>query len=223
MPDSKRQDKTREAVSADGLNEELVIRLKQLLDGLLNHKAPPSKFDKLSSPFVVTLIGGVLLALLTTGLQQGFARLEQASTQRKEVAQRRTTMAYDLANEFPMTVTMGYGFKERKIWLDARRYDSKDHFRDGRDFIETRKMCEAYFDRYMAQKPTASLINQVMATFKGTHIHDRGLALNADMDALLGATNDIELKAALSQANLNYKELTLAVFDDLNKPTPHEK
>jgi hypothetical protein len=170
----------------------------------------------LNSPFTVTFIGGVVLAMLGTLLQSQVAKSGKSESIRIERSQRKQKLSYDFANEFPLSLSLAYSFKTRKLWLATNSPDSTNHFEDGRTFAETRALYETMYDRYITNKPPASLCNQIVGSFRLTNIYELAHSLNLHMDNLLLATNKSQVDAAFDHAGADYQELTKAIFTELN-------
>jgi hypothetical protein len=172
----------------------------------------------LNSSFTVTVIGGAVLALLGSLLQTQVAKSQKAEAVRAAGSQRKEKIAYDFANEFPSSLSLVYRFKTRKLWLAANQPGSTNRFDDGRNYEDTRALYETVYDRYITTKPPASFCNQIIGSFPLTHIHDLAVSLNLHVNDLIKATNELQVNEAFDIANIDYQELTQAVFTELNKP-----
>ena len=174
----------------------------------------------LNSSFVVTLLGGILLALVSAGLQNRASKSQRTEAERAEAAQRTERLAYEFANNFPMSVNLAYRFRVRKLWLDANQYGSQERFSDGRDYVETRNLYEALLERYLTNKPAASLCNQLLGNFQSSNVMTLAASLNEKVNQLVLATNEAQAKLAYTGASTDYQELTRVAFAELNSPKP---
>ena len=202
--------------------ERLYEHLDKLLERVLKDRPEKRKFN-FDSPFIVTVVGGILLGVFSTMLQSRIAASQQAEAIRSETIQRTEKLAYDFADEFPMSLSLAYRFKLRLLWLGATPYNSAARFTDGRNFADTRSMYENLFDRYMAQKPVGSLCNQIIESFPSTNIDSLAVTLDANMESLIDATNESQVDTAFDLANANYRELTKEIFSEISNPRTYEK
>ncbi len=177
----------------------------------------------LNSSFTVTLVGGLLLAVVSSVLQNSIAKAQRDEAKRAEDAQRKEKLAFDFANELPVTLNLIDGFKRRDVWMIANDDTSTNRYRDGRNFMETRTMYENLLDRYLAQKPVASLCNQVIGSFNSPQVPPLAESLHSNVNVMLNATNKLQVDTAFTNVNCNYKVLTRILFTELYLPDRHEK
>ncbi len=183
--------------------------------------------DILNSPFVITLIGGLLLGGFSAYLQYAIANAQRREAERAEHAARRVQLVYDFADKFPQTLSLADRWRQRQLWLDTNTAASTGRFTDGRTFEETRKLCDELFERYITQKPTASLCNQIITEFSPNYATEPNEAfacvqrINANIDGLLNASNQEQRLGFFAGANTTYQELTVILFEQINNPVNH--
>ena len=211
LPEQKPRSETTD--SDEDVRQNLETHLNDLVKQLLRKPAKSPKFN-LDSPFVVTLLGGILLATLSAYLQYAFSTFQTKESIRSQAADRKEKLAYELANEFPVTLNLALRFKIRELWLTQHKGETNATYADGRSFVETRSYYEQLLDRYLLQKPTASLCNQILGSF--TNAYSAASELNSNVDLLIGAPNPRETTNAFHRANVAYKEITKIIFTELN-------
>jgi hypothetical protein len=213
---------------ADDPKAELLSRVSELLERLLKEKkesssrcqrffAPIKAFFQ--STFFITVVGGVLLALLPLQWQNRAAVHREREAEATQIAERKERLAYQFAKDFPLSVHLAGCFRKRQLWMgDREAQELNKPYADGRTFAETRDYTEKLVDQYLLLGPTASICNQIAASFpNSTNITSRARALSENVTALINATNDADVESAYNLASANYQILTEVIFTELNK------
>jgi hypothetical protein len=195
-------------------------RFEYRLTELLKRLRPRALKDRgvdLNSPFVVTLLGGLMLSVIGSVLQYKIAEHERSQAMRTDQSQRKEKVAYDFANEIPITLNVLERLKRREVWFIAQGFNHPTaKFKDGRTFQETRDQYEKLQERYLAQKPVASLCNQVAGCFHSVSVSDLAVMVNTNVDRMIEATNENQIDEGFRSASKAYRDLTRELFSDLN-------
>ena len=209
-----------EPIDEAGRRAVLLRNLDKLLGRLNADEKQESRLAAVAnSPFVVTLIGGLLVALIAWGLQTMTNRHENRKLADKLVLENKEKLAYDFASSFPLSLDLGMRFRERHLWLEQQQQkETQDKFRDGRSFEETRKYYESSLDQYLSRSPVASACNQIIMSFTNQNAKQLASDLDSHFKMLLQATNDTQLDSAFSNSDQIYQALTLEMFKELLTP-----
>jgi hypothetical protein len=130
------------------MKPELESALKRLLEKLtLPSVAKKGKaMDVLNSPFVITLLGGVVLALISGTLTQCNASAAKDREIALDLLHRKQNFIDTFASKIELYLNLTLGLRKREMFLAAWA-KVPDHgaarFSDGRTFEETRAIWEA--------------------------------------------------------------------------------
>src|SRR6266568_660764 len=125
-------------------------KLRELLDRLEKPHREESKAKAFfNSAFIVTALGGVLVAFIGWGLQAMTSHHEKEMLEAKQALESKEKVAFDFANSFPLTLDLTSRFRSRELWLQEQaRKKAKEPYRDGRSVEETRNYYETCLDQY---------------------------------------------------------------------------
>ena len=212
---------------------ELLSRLNELLERLLaEEKTPTSTVHRVlartaaffQSSFFITVVGGVLLAWLPFQWQQRASDQREREAESARIAERKERLAYQFAKDFPLSAHLIGRFRKRQLWMASEEtHGTNKAYADGRTFAETRDYTEKLVDQYLTLGPTASMCNQIAASFPNSaKVTTLARALSENVTAMINATNEMAIETAYAQASGNYHLLTEAVFTELNKKNEND-
>jgi hypothetical protein len=195
------------------MNPELESAFKTFLEKLIH---PPTKtwMDHLNSPVVVTLVGGALLAVISTTLTQCNAINARDREIALEKLHRKQNFIETFASKIEQYLTLTVGLRKREIFL-AEWAKVPEHatarFSDGRTFDETRAKWEEdkrYWIEHSSGTTPLAVIYTAKILFPKPDIVDKLDHLEQSTD-LYGRTTKFEdLVTAYNQ-----------VLDDLGEVT----
>jgi hypothetical protein len=143
------------------MNQEIETNLKVLLKKLTNHSTGEKSWRGiLNSPFCVTLVGGVLLALISGMVTQYNAE----HTRKREIALEELHQKQRFIDSFCTNIekylALSYGVRKREIWINAWQSQperDKQRYGDGRTFDETSKKWEEDARYWVEHSPGSAL------------------------------------------------------------------
>jgi len=192
-------------------------KLRKLLDRLENPDREESKAKAFfNSAFIVTVLGGVLVAFIGWGLQVMTSHHEKEMLEAKQTRESKEKVAFDFANSFPLTLDLASRVRKRSLWLEAQeKKRTKEPYYDGRSFEETRNYYETCLDQYLARPPLASSYNQVIAVFTNGLVIQYATNLFGSFNILLGATNRDQVDRTFDECDVAYRQLTKYMFEEV--------
>jgi len=206
-------DPTTEAAS----RSELVARINKLLDILSKQDTEKSRLSEVAnSPFMVTFLGGVIVAALTLLIQSKTAEHDKAVVFQKQKYERKEKAAYGFADEMPLKLNLALRFKTREVWLKEQPGSNAVFASDGRSFTQTRDYYESCLDRYLAQRPVGSICSELIADFQSSPVRELAAAAISNVNKLVLATNATDVRQAFRDGNQNYQDLTKVLFKELS-------
>ncbi len=192
-------------------------KLRELLDRLEKPHREESKAKAFfNSAFIVTALGGVLVAFIGWGLQAMTSHHEKEMLEAKQTRESKEKVAFDFANSFPLTLDLASRVRKRSLWLEAQeKKRTQEPYNDGRSFEETRNYYETCLDQYLARPPLASSYNQVIAVFTNGLVIQYATNLFGSFNVLLGATNKDQVDQTFYECDAHYRQLTKYMFQEV--------
>lgn len=147
----------------------------------------------LNSTFCVTVVGGVLLAVITAfwQWQQSNAALERARVEREY--ERKQTLLVEFAREFPYALILARDYKQRELWIANHLGDADDsnfRFRDGRTFDQGRDFYEKRREKFYQGRTAQGFAARIKTVFPSTSIESLADDMVREMDALQNAKGE---------------------------------
>ncbi|MCP4367290.1 MAG: hypothetical protein GY797_04125 [Deltaproteobacteria bacterium] len=206
------------------LREDNIQDVKHYVDQITSSKDKTSKFIPtfLNSPFVVTLLGGFAITLLTITFQYTSAKNERVRRHEIQQYNQKKDVLFEFANEFVASLNLAKRYKIREIWIAEKVHNKikDDNFKDGRNFEETRDYYQLLLDKYLAKRGADSFCAQIRTIFDSEQVITKANELDNVMDLLVGAKGlnaKKELKMKFSEADTLYQELIEEMGRELKK------
>jgi hypothetical protein len=161
---------------------DLACLLNRLVLKLSEPTAKPEKgiLDWLNCPFVVTVIGGVLIALLTVVWQGCGSYLTAKRTTALERYGQKQRVLSSFANEYP--AALGRLYHTKKKWLAAAALGPHNPNREKAERAATRPLAQEYSDarkafdevneKYSGNKLGSALCAEAKATFDSKEVNE---------------------------------------------------
>lgn len=178
-------------------------------------KTKTSFSEIVNSPFIVTFLGGLIASLITFSIQHNSAKHDAEALRVKQDYERREKVAYDFADEFPLTLNLADRFMTRQVWLQEHTNGVFDE--DGRSYSETRDYYETCLNAYLARRPAGSLCSQIAAEFRSADITFFANEVVTNISIMISATNKAQVRQGFQKCNDDYRELTKIVFNKLTQ------
>lgn len=198
--------------------ESALNALKGFLEKLTHRPDPPaakeSKWKWLNSPFMITVIGGIALSLISLGVTQCNANNSKDREIALEQLRRKQNFVDTFASKIEQYLTLTIGLRKREIFL-AKWEKVPDRaparFSDGRTFEETRAKWEEdrrYWIEHSPGTTPLAVIYTAKILFPKPSIVDKldHLSKTADM---YGRAREIpDLLAAYDEVVLELEDVT---------------
>ena len=200
----------KEKPQSTNLSRDVLSDLHSLLQSLLEHRPAP-RYGKLgkvaNSPFVVTVIGGVLLTFFALVWQGCEASRRDAASRADARRARKEALFAEFAADFESSLDLLVRLREMELWLLARSHDTDARYPvDARTFPEVRA---AYLNLREGQwhriKAPDSLCFRVCATFSNAEVRSAAAQLVDTIEA-------IELFPLLEPSNRGYRRFLREVY-----------
>lgn len=207
---------------------ELARSIKDMVDRSERATEPPSYFERwANSPFVVTLIGGVIIALTTTAWTILEQRRADRADERASVAERlrvQSERTYDLmlstmlsfANEFPGAKERLYVCRYHYLWLMANAESPDVIFEySGQPYSEVWKEYRRMRAELVLKPIASSFPPQIRARFSSPRMMSLADDLGKEIN-ILAETGDVEkLNKALVKMNGMYDSIIHAMEQEI--------
>jgi len=114
----------------------------------------------LNSPFFITVIGGVVVAAITTGYGYLKAHNDQKLARDSARREKQTAVLSSVANDLPIYISTMASMRQLKVWLEANpASDAKDEV--GRPRDEVLKEYTEFFKLYLKTRGSLSILTEV--------------------------------------------------------------
>jgi hypothetical protein len=189
------------------MKPELESALKRLLEKLtLPSAAKTSKvMDVLNSPFVITLVGGTLIAIISATLTQCNAINARDREIALEKLHRKQNFVDTFASKIEQYLTLTFGLRKREIFLvEWQKVPERAaaRFSDGRTFEETRAKWDEdkrYWIEHSPGTTPLAVIYTAKILFPKAEIVDKLNQLEKTVDLYGSATELEDLVTAYNQ------------------------
>lgn len=202
------------------LKIEIVRALKRIREPSGSTGKLAAFWTQLSSPFVVTVLGGLLLFGVTSIVSQWSAK----NTKDREVAleklKRRQEFVETFATKIERYLELTYGLRKRGIFI-AEYQTSPIPYPDGRSFADTRKKWEED-ERYWLEHSTGSATGLVFTAkifFPEPVVQKKLNELATAIDSYEGATRQEDLTFAYNRVILTLENATSTMTSQLYEKT----
>jgi hypothetical protein len=151
-------------------------------------------------PATLTVVGGILIALLTTLFQFLSANTQQALSFRQQLRDKKYQLLAAVAEGFHRDVIVMHKLKKMKGWLSHHKEGDKFDGTFTRDEIWT--LYQTVFEQYLKENRTSALMTQVEALFGNAEVHEEAKHLDdlfMNIDIELSPEHDQALEAKLEQ------------------------
>ena len=172
-------------------------------------------WDGLSSPFVVTVLGGLLLFGVTSIVTQWNAQNIKEREISLEKLKRRQDFVETFATRIERYLELTYGLRKRGIFI-AEHQSSPIPYLDGRSFDETRKKWEDD-ERYWLEHSTGSASGLIYTA----KIFFPEPAVQQKLNALATAIDQYEGAELQKQLTFGYNRVILALEDATSTMTSY--
>jgi hypothetical protein len=170
----------------------------------------------LNSPFVVTLLGGIIVTMASQLWQEHAAQLNFERLSWTEAMKERRTAAREFANHIDGALYTLQVFKRREFWLRAHIHEPPNFtFPDGRDFKEERTFYESTAQRLYGGASPVGLIALIQATFTSTDVQHQATALQAAFNDFATASDEAVLSRQLTVLNAADDALLRAINGEI--------
>lgn len=209
--------------------DELIVGLKDLVKSL--HDRPRGRRwlgAWLNTPIIVTCLGGIAVAWVTSGVQQ---RADTAAREREQIRVVRSTklaVFKSFADDFPITHSRLYDLRCWFHWLREHKQPDGDPATNpavhatGKTYAQALQHWYELKAEYVTSRSFHSMIGQVQASFDDAAILKAAGALEASMTQLFYATEAENIRDLNQQANDLYTSLVGLMADDLRSLSTKE-
>ena len=142
----------------------------QLFRGL--SKSDNKRASFLNSPFIVTVVGGLMIAIIGFVLQTNSASKERELQHQRSLQARKIALVAELATQFERAVEVEAEWTRLEHWV-------VDHLRDkpndiyGRTFLEVVKRRDELRNERVAPPTLDSVMIQIEVVFRSQSVHDK--------------------------------------------------
>lgn len=198
----------------------------------------------LNSNFVVTVIGGAILWLISTYWQQDQTANQRDRQNNQQKYERQYALLTEFSADFPFTIHLARKYKTREVWIATQlkawrditpacmRQTSniaikkstvsdkctaleKSTYYDARSFNQTQEIYEEALRNYHKRKPPYAFAAQIKATFSNPEIHLATTKLNEHGIALQKAAQWNLIRKHSAELEDIYSQLILLMGSSL--------
>lgn len=206
--------------------DELIGGLKDLVKSL-NDRPPGRRWLPawLNTPIIVTCLGGIVVAWVTSVVQQRADTAAREREQIRSVQSAKLAAFTSFADDFPITHSRLYDLMYLYSWLKEKEITNGDstenpaRHKSGRTYAEMYQHWFALKAEFVKSRSFHSLIGHVEAAFDDLTILSTTAELEATMAALFYATNEPTVCELNEKANEQYTELVDLLSTDIRTGT----
>jgi hypothetical protein len=179
----------------------------------------PGKF--FAHPAVVTVLAGIVIALLSTLFQFLSAKMQQELAVKRQLQDKKCELLVTVAEGVHRDVIVLHEIKKMKGWLSNHR--DGDIFEKALTRSELWTLYQKVFEQYVREHRTSALMTQVQALFKSRQVLEDARALDeqvTNIDINLSPESETDLIKKLDQfytdADDELRKLEKAMADEIN-------
>jgi hypothetical protein len=172
-------------------------------------------------PAVVTVLAGIVIALLTTFFQFLSAKTQQELAVERQLQNEKCELLVAVADGVHSDVIVLHEIKRMKGWLSNHR--DGDIFEQALTRSEVWTLYQKVFEQYVKENRTSALMTQVQALFKSRQVLEDAKALDelvTNIDINLSPESETDLIKKLDQfytdADAALRKLEKAMADEIN-------
>lgn len=142
----------------------------------------------LNSPFIVTLLGGVLLSLISLSWQTIEKKAHLANEKISQAREIKKQIFYEYTHQIPASLYSLLKYKEREMWIRENQHKKEKarlKFYDGRNFVETRSIYEKELEAFYLKLSPFSTMAKVTAMFEDKAIGEKVKELRIVFDEMI--------------------------------------
>lgn len=176
-------------------------------------------FEFLNSAFVVTLLGGIAITIVTLLFQHYSAKSAREISYQRQRFQHKENLFVEFSKDFLTSLNLAERYKLREIWLRKNRnkQDKGLVSPEGRTFEEMRNKYEELLDRYLKVRDSDSFCAQIRATYDSESVIKKVDSLSNNMDKLIGARDNKSVKEMYDKSGMIYQELIIEMGKELKR------
>lgn len=207
------------------LKEEFNLLIRQLNERLAKPSSPKTFWAVvLNSPFLVTVVGGVMITLLSLSLQQKATESREKVARQQLAQERKHQMMVEFAQGMNQFLQHAPEVKTRQIFIAKNKNDSERdnlRFKDGRTWRETLEKYEVTLASFNLMKNPDCLCAQAAAVFEDSDLLKELVAMDRLMDEFM-ETDDPSNLSALSSAAADKLQQVMALMGKELKTIPYK-
>lgn len=202
------------------IKDEIILR-EQILNDLRDKKIKPeSGWGKfLNSPFTITVIGGVVIALVGGWLQWVAGRNEKDKAYQQSLRDKKIAMLTTFGNAFDQYtyLTLDMGNKERWVFEHVRdKVKPTDEY--GRPYTEIVKLRDEARQKYYTGPNARAMLVEIDVLFTDQAVHENVEQLRASMDQVFDKVQDFfEFNEAVGELQPRRDALLTAMAAEIKR------
>jgi hypothetical protein len=190
---------------------------------MLSQEHSNSKFYQyLNSNFTVTVLGGLLLWIISTAWQSSLENQKEATRIKERIYSQQMNIINNFSQNFTYSLTLARNYKIREFYISKNiNAKIKKSFRDGRGFKETVLIYEKLLETYQKQTSIFTFKAKVAASFKNPPLTNLFSEIEENVGIIIDTDNYSNMKTAIIKAQEQYETaleimLSLALRDGKN-------
>lgn len=164
----------------------------------------------INSPFVVTVIAGLLLTCITIHLQSNAAQIEQQRSRRFQKWEHKREAFVSFSNNFPKAAKYAIDYKYREIWIVGHAKDKNRgkliFGHDGKSYKDTVQSYQEFLTKY-CEINSDTLYAMVYSTFESEEVIIKARNLYETMNRLIAADFDEDVHKEYEVARIAYAQI----------------
>lgn len=166
-------------------------------------------------PATLTVVGGIVLALLTTLFQFCSAKTQQALVFKQQLRDKKFALLAAVAEEFHRDLGVLPKIKKMKAWLRDNKEGDMFEGSLGRDEVST--LYQKLYEQYQMENKTSALMAQVEALFSNPQVREEAQQLREQfMNLDAGFWRDPNLSKVFKETDDKLRKLEKAMADEIN-------
>jgi hypothetical protein len=177
----------------------------------------------LNSPFVLTVVGGLAVAAITTGYSYLKASKEEKLAKDNTLREQQINVLSSVTNDLPTYVSAMGSMRNFREWLEHHDKDSTEVDERGRtrDKIET--LYQDYFKLLLQTKNSFSILAQVSSYYEAEQVCNRVKEEVRAIDKIHDATGYKEREEAMKAQDKVFESLLAAMATEIRQRRRNEK
>jgi hypothetical protein len=177
----------------------------------------------LNSPFVLTVVGGLAVAAITTGYSYLKAGKDEKLAKDNSLRDQQINVLSSVTNDLPTYVSTMGSMRNFREWLERHKEDTTEVDERGRTRDEIATLYKDYFKLFLQTKNSTSILAQVSSYYEAEQVCDRVKEEVHAIEKIHDATGYREREEAMKAQDKVFESLVAAMATEIRQRRRNEK